>query len=105
MFDELKKRLTLLTDNARKSSPRSCLAPQAGDGSSRNSKSAISSEPPSTESQRDIGLRLLNDIMTSCPDQYVLMMRENNERRSASERTGDQDGNGRDQGSDPDPNA
>src|SRR5215813_3500225 len=57
------------------------------------------------EGQRDIGLRLLNDIMASCPDQYVLMMRENNERRSASERTGDQDGNGRDQGSDPDPNA
>ena len=53
------------------------------------------------EGQRDIGLRLLNDIMASSPDEYILMMRENNERRSASERTRSQDANGRDQGSDP----
>lgn len=51
------------------------------------------------EGQRDIGLRLLNDIMSSCPDQYILMMRENNERRSASELSRSQNGNGRDQGS------
>src|SRR5262245_7475991 len=54
------------------------------------------------EGQRDIGLKLLNDIMVSCPDHYILMMRESNERRSASERTGSQDGNGRDQGPIPD---
>jgi hypothetical protein len=55
------------------------------------------------EGQRDIGLRLLNDIMASCPDDYILMMRESNERRSTSERTRDPNANGRDQGSDLDP--
>lgn len=56
------------------------------------------------EGQREIGLRLLMDIMGACPDQYVQMMRERNERTSAadarSQRRG-QDGDGRD--SDPDP--
>lgn len=32
------------------------------------------------EGARNIGLRLLNDIMSSCPDLYILMMREANER-------------------------
>jgi hypothetical protein len=32
------------------------------------------------EGQRSIGLRLLGDIMKACPDQYVQMMRERNER-------------------------
>jgi hypothetical protein len=53
------------------------------------------------EGQRDIGLKLLNDIMASCPDEYLLMMRESNERRSASERAREQDSNGRDKGPDP----
>jgi hypothetical protein len=35
------------------------------------------------EGQREIGLRLLMDIMASCPDEYVQMMRERNERQSA----------------------
>jgi hypothetical protein len=54
------------------------------------------------EGQRDIGLKLLNDIMASCPDEYILMMREYNERRSASERTREQNTNGGNQGSEPD---
>ena len=53
------------------------------------------------EGQRDIGLRLLNDIMASCPDDYILMMRENNERRTSSERARGEDANGRDPGPDP----
>lgn len=60
------------------------------------------------EGERNIGLRLLNDIMTSCPDQYITMMRESNERHAArtSERSGSKDGDGGDQGptgDDPDP--
>lgn len=35
------------------------------------------------EGQREVGIRLLSDIMSACPDQYVLMMRERNERNSA----------------------
>ena len=57
------------------------------------------------EGQREIGLRLLMDIMSACPDQYVTMMRERNERQSASdarfERRG-QDANGGDSGQGPD---
>lgn len=58
------------------------------------------------EGERSIGLRLLNDIMASCPDQYIQMMRERNERNAArsrsaaAESTGSQDGNGRDKGRD-----
>ena len=52
------------------------------------------------EGQRDIGLKLLNGVMAACPESYILMMREHNERRSTSERTRDQNSNGRDQGSD-----
>ena len=58
------------------------------------------------EGQREVGLRLLVDIMGACPDQYITMMRERNERQSAidtrSERRS-QDGDGRNQ--DPDFNA
>lgn len=44
------------------------------------------------EGQRNVGIRLLNDIMQSCPDQYVLMMRERNERdASRDRRTDDRD--------------
>src|SRR5258705_691224 len=35
------------------------------------------------EGQREVGIRLLTDIMGACPDQYVLMMRERNERTAA----------------------
>jgi len=38
------------------------------------------------EGERNRGLDLLNDIMRHCPDQYVLMMRENNERHLATDR-------------------
>lgn len=45
------------------------------------------------EGERNIGLLVLNDIMQACPDQYILMMRESNERHlaanSASSRTAD----------------
>jgi hypothetical protein len=34
------------------------------------------------EGQREVGILLLNDIMQSCPDEYVVMMRERNERQS-----------------------
>lgn len=50
------------------------------------------------EGERSQGLQLLNDIMQSCPDQYVLMMREKNERdisdaaRSERIRSEDRDG-------------
>lgn len=54
------------------------------------------------EGERSIGLRLLNDIMASCPDQYILMMRERNERNASSERARNENTNGRDQGSDSD---
>jgi hypothetical protein len=52
------------------------------------------------EGQREIGLRLLMDIMGACPDNYVLMMRESNERQSVHDarysRGHSQDGYGRD---------
>ena len=35
------------------------------------------------EGQREVGIRLLTDIMGACPDNYVLMMRERNERNSS----------------------
>lgn len=35
------------------------------------------------EGQRTVGLRLLGQIMSACPDQYVTMMRERNERDTA----------------------
>jgi hypothetical protein len=55
------------------------------------------------EGQREVGIRLLTDIMGACPDQYVLMMRERNERNSAYDaRRSRQDTNGRDR--QPDPN-
>jgi hypothetical protein len=35
------------------------------------------------EGERNIGLRILMDVMDACPDQYVLMMRERNERNAS----------------------
>ena len=51
------------------------------------------------EGQREIGLRLLMDIMGACPDRYIEMMRERNERQSsidARQQRSGQDGDGRD---------
>jgi hypothetical protein len=61
------------------------------------------------EGQREIGLRLLMDIMASCPDEYVQMMRERNERQSAidarsSRRQPDADGRDSDADADYDSN-
>jgi len=42
------------------------------------------------EGERRQGLLLLNDIMQSCPDQYILMMRERNERDAARDATTEQ---------------
>jgi hypothetical protein len=57
------------------------------------------------EGQREVGIRLLTDIMGACPDQYITMMRERNERASAADarhsgRAPDTDG--RDSDADPD---
>ena len=47
------------------------------------------------EGQREVGIRLLTDIMAACPDQYILMMRERNERNSSHDaRRSRQDANG-----------
>lgn len=55
------------------------------------------------EGQREVGIRLLSDIMGACPDQYVTMMRERNERQhSYDARRRKPDANGRDRQSDPD---
>ena len=54
------------------------------------------------EGERNIGLQILRDLMRACPDMYVLMMREANERDTLSERRSDTNGNGGDQGPDPD---
>jgi hypothetical protein len=54
------------------------------------------------EGERNVGLRILDDLMQACPDDYVLMMREENGRRTISEQRGSEDGNGRDQGREPD---
>lgn len=37
--------------------------------------------------ERNIGLALLADLHAYCPDQYILMMREHNERSTAAEYT------------------
>ena len=37
------------------------------------------------EGERNVGLRLLNDVMSSCPDQYVEMMRERNARDTTAD--------------------
>jgi hypothetical protein len=39
------------------------------------------------EGERNIGLLILNDVMAACPDQYVVMMKEANARRTASDNT------------------
>ena len=55
------------------------------------------------EGQREVGIRLLTDIMGACPDQYVQMMRERNERDSSYDAGRRKpDTNGRDRQPDPD---
>lgn len=51
------------------------------------------------EGERNQGLLLLNDIMRHCPDQYLQMTKEANERDSISERRRGSNGDGRDSGS------
>jgi hypothetical protein len=57
------------------------------------------------EGQREVGIMLLSDIMSACPNQYILMMEERNARQSAIDarfsRSG-QNGDGRDSESGPD---
>ena len=57
------------------------------------------------EGERNQGILLLNDVMQWCPDEFILAMREANERRSndnarssAGERGSGEDGDWRDQG-------
>src|SRR2546421_147521 len=38
------------------------------------------------EGERNVGLRLLADILVACPDQYIQAMRESNDRNSLNER-------------------
>ena len=52
------------------------------------------------EGERNIGLKLLSDIMAVAPDAFMLMMRERNERDNA-ERSRSQDPDRRDQGREP----
>ena len=50
--------------------------------------SSFSDEPTRmafNEGERNIGLRLFNDIVGNCPDEYITMMRERNERDRASD--------------------
>ena len=54
------------------------------------------------EGQRSAGLRLLADIMTAAPEQFIQMMVEANGRRdTATQLAGSKDADGRDQGADP----
>jgi hypothetical protein len=51
------------------------------------------------EGSRNVGLRLLADIMLACPDQYVQAQREANVRSTTDERRSSALGDGRDSGS------
>jgi hypothetical protein len=71
------------------------------------SYSDVSNRMAFMEGQREVGIRLLDDIMRACPDEYIAMMGERNARQSAIDaRLSRKDGNGNDQGSgsDDDPN-
>lgn len=56
------------------------------------------------EGERNQGLSLLNDIMGHCPEQFILAMREQNERRNSGskQQPGREDGDGGVEGSDDD---
>lgn len=47
-----------------------------------------------SEGERNMGLRLLNNVLDYCPDEFILMMREQNARDSARQQPGSQDGDG-----------
>jgi hypothetical protein len=51
------------------------------------------------DGERNLGLRLLSDIMVSCPDQFIQAMRESNERSSLNERRSSPESDGGDSGS------
>lgn len=51
------------------------------------------------DGERNLGLRLLSDIMVACPDQFIQAMRESNERSSLDERRSSPVDDGRDLGS------
>ena len=55
------------------------------------------------EGRRNQGLLLLNDIMQYNPDNFILMMREANERHIARERASGENAGGRSSGSDAEP--
>ena len=54
------------------------------------------------EGERNQGLILLTAIMSACPDQFLLMMKERNERHLAGERSRSSNGLGGNQGPIPD---
>lgn len=54
------------------------------------------------EGERNIGLMFLTELMRTCPNEYMLMMREANERDSVSEQRLRADSDRGDQGSEPD---
>ena len=54
------------------------------------------------EGQREVGLRLLLDIMGACPDQYVQMMRERNDRSATDDVRNSKDSDRRDSRQGPD---
>lgn len=43
-----------------------------------------------SEGERNVGLRILADVMSACPDQYIQMMREKNARDSTPDPDPDQ---------------
>ena len=51
------------------------------------------------EGERNVGLRLLSDILQACPDQYIQAQRESNERSSLDERRSSPESDGGDTGS------
>lgn len=51
------------------------------------------------DGERNLGLRLLSDVMATCPDQFIQAMRENNERSALDERRSGPESDGRDSGS------
>ena len=53
------------------------------------------------EGERNVGLRILSDILVACPDQYIQAQREANDRASLDERRSSTESNG----GDPEPGA
>ena len=51
------------------------------------------------EGRRSVGLAILDDITSTCPDQYIQAMRESNERSATNERRSSPVDNGGDSGS------